>query len=113
MAEQPALDQRGFVGSVIVEHEMDFEMLRTLSVDGVEELSKLDATMTAMVFGDHFSALDVESGKQGGGAVANVVVGPSFDLAWPHGQDGLTRSRAWICGFSSTQSTKARSGGFK
>ena len=35
---------------------------------------------------EHFSGGDVESGEQGCGAVADVVVGHPFDVAEPHGQ---------------------------
>jgi hypothetical protein len=87
--EEPSLDERGLVGSVVVEHEMHFQILRDAAVDRVEELPELDATMAAMMFGDDLSGLDVESGKQGRGAVADVVVGPSLDLTWAQREDGL------------------------
>jgi hypothetical protein len=43
--------------------------------------------------------------------VAFVVVTTTRRLAGSHGSMGWLRSSAWICDFSSTHSTMARSGG--
>jgi ELWxxDGT repeat protein len=87
--KQPSLDERGFVGSAVVEHEMDFCILRNVAIDGVEELAELDAAVTAVVLGDDLPGLDVEGCEEGRGAVPNVVVGPPLELTRPHGQDRL------------------------
>ena len=63
--------------------------------------------------GDHLTGGHVQGGKQRGGAVADVVVGDTLDVPRPIGNSGWVRSRAWICVFSSTQSTTALSGGFR
>ena len=39
--------------------------------------------------GQHRSGGDVESGKQGRGAVSDIVVGDSFHIAESHGQNRL------------------------
>src|SRR5207244_10722655 len=89
MTQQPPLDERCLVRSVVVEHEMDFKILGHVAVDGVEELSKLDASVTSMILCDDLSALDVEGGKDRRGALADVVVGVAFDLAVAERQAGM------------------------
>jgi hypothetical protein len=37
---QPAMNQRGFVSSIVVQNEMDLEMSRNLSIDRVKEATK-------------------------------------------------------------------------
>jgi hypothetical protein len=44
-------------------------------------------------------------------AVPDVVVRMLLRLAGRTGKTGVVPSVAWICGFSSTQSTRTRSGG--
>ena len=96
VTEQPALDQRRFVRPVVVENEVYFQVLGDAAVDRIEELPKLDASMTTVMLGDDPSALDVESGEQRRRAVANVVV--RRRSIWPGrmGRIGWLRSRAWI-----------------
>jgi hypothetical protein len=59
------------------------------------------------------SAGDLQSCQQGLGAVTNVLVGPTPGLLALNGNNGWVPSSAWMPVFSSTQSTSARSGGFK
>ena len=42
-----------------------------------------------LAVGEDGAGGDVEGGKQGGGAMADIVVGDAFDIAQPHGQHGL------------------------
>ena len=51
--------------------------------------------------------------EQGGSAVAHVVVGGFLGQFGRIGRIGAVRSSAWICDFSSIQTTTALSGGFK
>ena len=46
--------------------------------------------MTGFALGHHFAGGDVQSGKQGGGAVPFVVVGNPFHVTQAQGQEGLT-----------------------
>jgi hypothetical protein len=112
-SEQPALDQGRLVSAVVVQDEMDFQFLRDVLVDGVEKSPKLDAAVTSVMLGDDPAALDVERGEKRCGAVTDVVVRSTFDLAGLQRQDRLRAIQRLICGFSSTQRTTARSGGFK
>lgn len=68
---------------------MDIEAFRCGLINALEELKKLLMTMACLALRQDCSGRDVESGKQGGGAMANVVVGHSFDVSKSHGQHGL------------------------
>src|SRR5215211_6399275 len=46
-------------------------------------------TMAGFALGDDRAVEHVESGEQGGRAMALIVVGDAFDVAEPHGQHGL------------------------
>jgi len=87
--QEPALDHRCLVRPVVVEHEMGFQVLRDASIDGVEELSELNATVTSVMLSDDPSALHVEGCKERGRPVSHIVVGTPFDLPRPQRQDGL------------------------
>jgi len=47
-----------------------------------------------LVLADDLAGLCIQRGEEAGGAVALVVVGTAFDLAWAHGQQ---RRRAIEC----------------
>jgi hypothetical protein len=68
---------------------MNIEVFRHSLIDALEELKKLLMTMACLALRQDSSGRDVESGKQGGGAMANVVVGHSFDVSKSHGQHRL------------------------
>ena len=60
------------------------------------------------------SRFDVECRKQRGRAMPFVVVGAPLGLAGPHGQNRLgTIQSLDLADFSSTHSTRARSGGLR
>lgn len=68
------------------------------------------APVAAVQRSDHMHVDDVERGVEAGRAVPLIVVRRPFGRARDHRRRGRS---AWICLFSSTQSTRARSGGFK
>mgnify|MGYP007010101743 CR=1 FL=1 len=88
------------------ENNVHLEISGHVQLDFIEKLTELPGTVARHAFADDRSRLHVEGGEQCRGAVAFVVVGTTFDLA-----GGCVRSSAWIWVFSSTQSTRARSGG--
>ena len=45
--------------------------------------------MPCLALGQDSTGGDIERGEQGGGAMANVVVGDSFDMSGSNGQHGL------------------------
>ena len=84
------------VGGVVVYDQMNIKSLRHGLIDALEELKKLLMTVACLALRQDSAGGDVEGGKQGGGAMANVVVGDSFDVSRSHRQHGLVRSSAWI-----------------
>src|SRR5215472_999666 len=60
---------------------------------------------------DHRAVEDIECREQRGRAVADVIVGHGSGPAALDRQAGWVRSSAWICDFSSTDSTRLWAGG--
>ena len=54
-----------------------------------QEGEKLLMAMTLGAFAEYFAGGHIESGEQGRGSVADVVVGIAFDIARSHRQRGL------------------------
>ena len=78
-----------FVGGIVVDDQMDIKASRYGLIDAFEKLKKFLMTVACLALRQDGAGGDVESGKQGGGAMANVVVGHSFDVSKSHGQHGL------------------------
>src|SRR5713226_6072317 len=62
---------------------------RDLSLDMVEEAAKLNRTMPAVQFSNHFAAGHIESGEERGGAVAAVIMGAQLGRSRAHRKDRL------------------------
>jgi hypothetical protein len=77
MLDKPALHGRCLMGSVVVEHEMEIEVLFHAPVDALQELDELLCTVAGIAFADDAPTLRVKGRKQCRGAVALVVVGSS------------------------------------
>ena len=78
----------------------------------IHEVEELDAPALLGMGGGHLAGRYLEGGKQGGCAVAPVVVAVAGQSpAIRQLQVACARSSAWIEGFSSTQITIAFSGG--
>jgi hypothetical protein len=86
---------------------MNVQLIWNSGFDLIEKLADLCGAMAAVALADDPAGCDFEGGKQRGDAVAFVVVTTARRLA----NMGWLRSSAWICDFSSTHSTMARSGG--
>ena len=89
VAGEPGFDGRRFVGSVIVEHQVDVEIGRHGLFDRGQELSKFDRTMALVAAADDLARGDVEGGEQRGRAVALVVVSTPLGLPRSHRQQRL------------------------
>jgi len=84
---QPAADELGFVGAVVVQNEVYVQCCGHVRFDGVEKTAEFVGTMTTMQRAQqHMATGHVESGEQTGGAVPVVVVSAAFDLSGAHGQ---------------------------
>jgi len=77
------------MGGVVVEHHVDRFVGRHLTFDGIEKADKLLMPVALHTAPDDLAFEDVEGGKQGGGAVALVIVGHRGAAPLLHWQPGL------------------------
>src|SRR4249920_1528280 len=112
MIGEPLLDLGMLVGGVVVGDGMDDLAGPDSALDGVEELDELLVGMARHAAADDRPVEDVEGGEQGGCAVALIIVGHGAAFAGFIGRPGWVRSSAWICDFSSIETTTAWAGGF-
>ena len=90
VSSQPLLYFGVFVGSVGIDHQMNVQMRRYLSLDVAKKLEKFLRPMARLTLRYDLSALDVERRKQGGRAMAFVVVGYPFHIAQAQRQQRLS-----------------------
>lgn len=90
MTIQPFSNFRVLVGAIVIENDVDELTCRNGGLYGVEKADELLMPMTLHTFSDDFSFQHVESGKQGRGAVAFVVVGHGSAPAWLQRQTRLS-----------------------
>lgn len=76
-------------------------------VQEVQEVAEVDGAVPLRELADDLAGGGVQGGEQVYGAVPHVVEAVSFGDAGHHRRTGAVRSRAWICGFSSTEKTAA------
>lgn len=86
---QPAVNQRGFVSSIVVQNQMDLKMGRDLSIDGVEECTKLYRSVPTMQLTNNLAAFGIQGSEQGSGAVPRIVISAPLGLTGSHGQQRL------------------------
>ena len=89
MAIEPFADLRVLMGGIVVEDDMDGLFGRDLSLDLVEEADELLMPMLLHAAPDDLAFEHIEGGKQGGGAVALIVVGHGSGAALLEGQARL------------------------
>ena len=89
MPYQPAPDERGLVGPVVIHDQVDVQAVRHIGVDMAEERAELHGAVSPLTLAQHFARFDLQRSEQGRGAVAHVVVRPPFDLPRPHRQQRL------------------------
>ena len=75
---EPAHDDRGLVGSVVVHDQVDLEFGCNAVVDQLEELNELLGAVATKAPADHTAGCNVEGRKQAGGSIAVVLRGSSF-----------------------------------
>lgn len=78
MACKPRLDRGRLVRAVVVHHQMHIQLGRHVGLDSARKPQELSTAMAPMQFTDHFSGSNIERGKQGGRAMAHVVVRAPF-----------------------------------
>ena len=89
MAIEPSSHLGMLVGSVVVEDDVDGLADRRFGLDGVEEADEFLVTMALHVPTNDGAVEHVEGGKQGGCAVALVVMGHGAEPSLLHRQAGL------------------------
>ena len=67
---------------------------------GIEEAQELLVAVARLALGKDRAGGDIQSGEEGGGAMADVAVRHAFDVAESEGQEGLGAPGAWIRLFS-------------
>ena len=87
---QPGAYLGMFVGSVVVDDEMNVEVGGDAGIQIAQEGKELLMAMARLAFGEDGASGDVEGREQGGGAVANVIVGDALDVPQAHGQHRLS-----------------------
>jgi hypothetical protein len=78
-----------FVGSVVVQNQVQVDPGRGRWLDGFEELESLLVTVTRSPFSQNLSAQVIQRCKQGHGAVSVIVVSASSHMALAQRQSGL------------------------
>ncbi len=77
------------VGALVVHNQVDMNVLGDELLDLAQEAQELLVPVAGPALGQNLTGGDVQSGEQGGGAVADVVVGDAFHVAQAHGQQRL------------------------
>ena len=72
---QPGADLRLLMRRVVIENDVDGFVFRQFRLNGVEEANELLMSVALHVSTDHRSVENIEGGKQGGGAMALVIMG--------------------------------------
>ena len=78
---QPGAEFGVLESAIVVDDQVHVELGGNFLVDPPQETQELLVTVPGFALGDHRTSGHVQSGKQGGGAVANVVVGHTLDVA--------------------------------
>ena len=78
VARKPSLYRRRLVRAVIVHDQMDVQCRWHALIDGAQELQELAAAMAPMQLADDLAGGKIQRRKQGGRAVAHVIVTAPF-----------------------------------
>ena len=111
MPRQPGADFGMRVGGVIFNDQMHVLLSRGLAVDRIEKADELLMPVATHALADDLAVEQVKRGEQGGCPVPLIVMGDVPQRPRFIGSPGWVRSSAWIWLFSSTDSTRACSGG--
>lgn len=75
--------------AVVIHHQMNFQIGGHAGLDSAQELQEFTAAMATVQFTNDFASGNVQRGKQGGGAVAHIVVSTALGNARRQRQYGL------------------------
>ena len=83
---EPVPDQRRLVGGVVVGNQVHVQLGGHLGLYGIEKLAELQGPVAAVALANHLTGPGIQSGEEGRGAVAHVIMGAPLGLARTQGQ---------------------------
>ena len=83
---EPVPDQRRLVGGVVAGNQVHVQLGGHLGLDSIEKLAELQGPVAAVALANHLTGPGVQSGEEGRGAVAHVIMGAPLGLARTQGQ---------------------------
>ena len=83
---EPVPDQRRLVGGVVAGNQVHVQLGGHLGLDSIERLAELQGPVAAVALANHLTGPGVQSGEEGRGAVAHVIMGAPLGLARTQGQ---------------------------
>src|SRR3954466_2340858 len=95
MPREPGADICMLVGGVVVHDQVQVQVWRGLLVDPVEEPDELLVSMAAHALADHLPVQHAERGKEGGRAMALVVMRHCLAARRLHREPGLEALGGW------------------
>ncbi len=87
---QPGADLGVLVGAVVVDDQVDIQFFWDGLLDLAQEAQELLVPVARSALGHHLPGGHVQRSKQGGGAVADVVMRHALHVAQSHGQQRLS-----------------------
>ena len=82
---EPRCDLRRLVRGIVIQHQMDVPACGHGAFNLIQEAQELLLSVLFLAPANDFARCDVERGKERGGAVAVVIMGPPLGLPRPHG----------------------------
>ena len=86
---EPRLDLFGFVGCIVVHHDVNIEAIRNPAIDLFQEIQELLCPVAFVEFADNKPRSDVEGRKQRSGSMADIIMCLALRNARHHGQNRL------------------------
>lgn len=86
---QPAFHLGVLMRRIIVHYQMDIQVFGNVGIHLLEELEVFLVSVVGFALGENLSASNVEGRKEGGGPVADIIVGDSFHVTQPHQKNRL------------------------
>ena len=96
---EPGFDFGVLVGGVVVDDQMDIEIVGHVGIDVTQEREEFLVSVAFLALADDLAAGDVQGGEQRCGAVSDVIMRDTFDIAQAHGQHGLGAIQRLHLGF--------------
>ena len=89
VSQQPTLDGRRLMRSIIVENQVQVQFARHAGVNGFQETTKLDSAVSPMELADDGAGLGIERSEHVDRTVTHVIRRAALGLAGAHRQQWL------------------------